>query len=82
MKVHVYFRQKRIGLKTASKEIELAAVPYPGSFFEYEEGWALAEVGGLLSLHITKDGVSVSGYGPQFTQEELHSLEELGWEIS
>lgn len=81
MKVHVYFRQKK-GPKTVSKEIELAAVPYPGSFFEYEEGWALAEVGGLLSSHITKDGVSISGYGPQFTQEELYSLEELGWEIS
>lgn len=92
MKVHIYFRQDgamgtstRVALgrlRNVHKEIELAAVPYPGSLFEYEDGWALVEVGDKLRLEIAKDSISISGYGPQFTQEELYLLEELGWEIS
>lgn len=84
MKVSVYFRQKNIENSTVIKEIELAAVPYPGTFFEYQDGWGLAEVGGSsrLSLHITNESVSISGYGPQFTAEEMEDLRKNGWAIS
>lgn len=82
MKVTVYFRQIN-PFRDVSKEIELAAVPYPGTFFEYQDGWGLAEVGGSgrLSLHITAEGVSVSDYGPQFSEEELADLKENGWTV-
>lgn len=86
VKIYVSFRQKGgMMLRSIVKEIELAAVPPPGSYFEYEDGWGLAYVAPYsergVHLEITGSGISISGYGPQFSPDEIESLQELGWRV-
>lgn len=61
------------------KDIELAIAPFHGCYFEYQEDWGLAHLGERMSVSILSDSVEIDGYGPQFSEEEIASLLELGW---
>lgn len=87
VKVRVIFRQRNSPAAGRSlvKEIELAAIPVPGSLFEYDPGWGLCGLVDLqdsgMHLIFSKDRIDIAGYGPQFNAEETKSLLALGWEI-
>jgi hypothetical protein len=75
--VLVNFRQRRF-YGSISKEIELATYPTIGMYFEYEDGWGLAQA---ESVSVLRNSVEIDVYGPQFTDEELDKLVALGWTL-
>lgn len=78
MKVSVNFRQRRFHGNGVSKEIDLLVPPQIGGYFQYQDGWALERV---ETVSVGSDWVEIDYYGPQFTDEELTSLEAAGWEV-
>ena len=85
MKVQVSFRQiGKDGPFSLQKTIDLAAVPVPGSIFDYQDGWAACQVVGHnesgMHLCISADEIALGGYGPRFEEDEIASLLALGWE--
>ena len=84
MKVHVSFQQTR-EYRSISKTINLPIVPPPGAWLEYEEGWGMVYIASPdergVHLEISPKRIGISGYGPQFTLEELVNLSALGWSI-
>lgn len=83
MRVLVDLRQSGRGDWSLSKEIELPVCPVPGMLLEYESGWGCASLvtEGERGLHvyISSEEVSISGYGPRFTDEQAASLVAKGW---
>jgi hypothetical protein len=83
--IHIYFWQDSNSLSFIHKQIELSAIPLVGSYFEYEDGWGMCYIVPAteqgMHLHIAKEEISISGFGPNFTEEEIGSLKELGWEV-
>lgn len=82
--IYVRLCQKKGPFLALRKLIELPIVPPPGSWFEYQTGWPLAYLGtdlGELNLLVSSDGVTITGYGPQFSEDEIERLiENHGWE--
>lgn len=86
IKIDVFFKQHNPKVHMVHKQIELPCVPPPDSYFSYQDGWSLSCVNGArldggVYLEVTLSGISLSGYGPQFTPSEIDSLVSLGWTI-
>lgn len=84
IKIHVFLKQHNGDFRMVHKQIELPIVPPPDSYFSYQEGWGMSCVNGArldngVYLEVTSSGISLSGYGPQFTPKEIEELISLGW---
>lgn len=80
--VYVSFRQVRDN-SSISKIVYYPCMPVPGCYIEYEDGWGMVRINPHnedgMHLEVTISEVSISGYGPQFSEKEIKSLLELGW---
>lgn len=86
MDVRVSFRMRGRTERYLTKTIQLAAVPSPGHYFQYENGWGLCQVATSdflgMNVMITDKSVEIDGYGPQFDDDEIKSLIALGWTLT
>jgi hypothetical protein len=85
MRVLVNFRQE-CGVFSVSKEIEFVTAPVPGVLFDYEDGFDSAHIKPYgergMWVSLSRARVEIDGYGPQFTDEEITRLKDLGWRDS